>query len=244
MIAAGRKALAVTAALGVSTVASFQVDMRVTRTVAGARLRLAVTDSSTRAILRSFGVVHDHPMHVFVVGGSGLRVFRHEIPEQQRDGSFQADVALPESGVYMAFAEFGPSGAAPQWFQQTFSNGTMLPVRPGDPADEPHSVNGIRATLDAARAASGTDSTIVFTVDDESSGAAIADLEPYLGESGHLFVVSADLTEGFYLTPQDGGRGPRLAFTTLFPRPGRYKLWLELQRAGHLATIPFVLDVR
>jgi hypothetical protein len=244
VIAAGRKALAAAVALGVSAAASFQVDMRVTRTVTGARLRLAVSDSRRHAILRSFRAVHDHPMHLFVVGGSGLRVFRHEFPEQQRDGSFQADVALPESGAYMAFAEFEPLGAPPQWFQQTFTNGTVLPVRPGDPVDEPHAVSGIRATLDASRAASGGESALLVTVDDESSGAAIADLEPYLGGAGHLFVVSADLTEGFYVTSQDGGRGPRLAFTTLFPRPGRYKLWLELQRAGRLSTIPFVIDVR
>jgi hypothetical protein len=183
-------------------------------------------------------------MHVFVTGGAGLRVFRHEVPEEQPDGSFQADVTLAESGAYMAFAEFAPPDATPQWFQQTFTHGTMLPVRPGDPVDEPHTVNAVRAALDASHATSGSESTITFTVDDESSGTPVTDLDSHLGAAAHLFVVSADLTEGFYLTSQDGGRGPRLAFTTLFPRPGRYKMWLELQRAGRMSAIPFVLDVR
>jgi len=181
---------------------------------------------------------------VFVVGGAGLRVFRHELPQQQPDGSFQADVALGESGAYMAFAEFAAQDSTPQWFQQTFTNGTVLPVRPGDPVDEPHAANGIRAALDASHATSGSESTITFTVDDESAGAPLSDLDSHLGAAAHLFVVSADLTEGFYLTSQDGGRGPRLAFAALFPRPGRYKLWLELQRAGRATTIPFVIDVR
>jgi hypothetical protein len=230
----GSKAFGLVVALGVSAAASFPVDLRVTRTVAGVRLRLTVTDARTQATLRSF-VQREQPMQLFVVGGSGLRVFRHEHPEQQRDGSFQADVSLSEPGTYMAFATFEPLGASPQWFQQAFTTGGMLPGHT-DPADEPHAADGITATLDAGEARSGAEGTIAFTVEDDASGARI--------DSAHLFIASADLTEGAFLAAQGDGRGPRIAFTTLFPRPGRYKLWVELERASRITTIPFVIDLR
>jgi hypothetical protein len=226
------------------TVVAYPVDFHVTRTVDGVRLRLAVTNPSTRALVRSFVSVHDKPMHLFVIGGSGLRVFLHEHPEPQRDGSFQVDLALPEAGAYMAFADFLPVGGAPQWFQQTFTTGSALAARVYDLADEPHTSNGLRVSIDTSSVKSGGESTLAFDVTDETSGAPVSDLEPYLGASGHVFAVSSDLTEGLHAHPQDDRRGPRLLFSPIFPRPGRYKVWLQIQRAGRVATVPFVIDVR
>jgi hypothetical protein len=226
------------------SVAAYPVDFRVTKTVSGVRLRLTITHPSTRAVVRAFAVVHDKPMHLFVVGGSGLRVFLHEHPEPQRDGSFQIDLALPEAGAYMAFADFLPVGGSPQWFQQTFTTGSPLAPRLGEPADEPHASNGLRASIDASSVKSGGESALAFDVAEDTSGTPVADLEPYLGASAHLFGVSADLTEGLQAHPQDDRRGPRLLFSPIFPRAGRYKLWLQVQRAGRVATVPFVIDVR
>jgi hypothetical protein len=229
-------------AIGVS-VATCAVDIRVTRTVSGVRLRVAVTDAVTRAPVRRFSVIDDRPLHLFVVGGAGLRVFRHELLDAQRDGSFGADLDLPEAGVYMAFAEFVPEHGWPQLAQQAFTTGSGLTARPGEPADEPHASKGISAAVDASELKSGGVSRLAFDLTDEASGEPVKDLEPYLGAPAHLFAVSSDLTEGQHLRPQDDHRGPRMVFASLFPRKGRYKMWLEVQRAGHLSTIPFAIDV-
>jgi len=217
--------------------------MRVTRTINGVRLRLAVSNTPAHLPIRKFAVTDDKPMHVFVVGGAGLRVFRHEHPDQQRDGSFSVDLELPEAGLYMAFAEFVPERGWPQMAQQAFTTGSALTGRVPEPADEPHAVGGIRAAMDASEAKGGGESTLAFDLADEPSGAPIGDLEPYLGASAHLFIVSADLTESQHLHPRDDRRGPRILFSPIFPRKGRYKLWLQVQRAGRVATIPFVIDV-
>ena len=229
-------------AIGVS-VAAYAVDIRATRTVSGVRLRVSVTDPATRAPVRRFEVIDDKPLHLFVVGGAGLRVFRHELPEQQRDGSFSADLDLPEAGLYMAFAEFVPERGWPQHAQQAFTTGSGLAVRTGDPADEPHVSNGIRAAMDASELKSGAFSRLAFDLTDDASGAPVKQLEPYLGAPAHLFAVSSDLTEGQHLRAQDESRGPRIVFAPLFPRKGRYKIWLQVQRAQHPSTIPFVIDV-
>lgn len=242
----GRLAAVLAVGVGVATgvsVATYAVDIRVTRTVSGVRLRIAVTDAATHAPVRRFTVVDDKPLHLFIVGGAGLRVFRHELPEQQRDGSFSADLDLPEASLYMAFAEFVPERGWPQLAQQAFTTGSGLAGRPGDVADEPHVSNGTSAAIDASETRSGGLSRLAFDLTDAASGAAVSDLEPFLGATAHLFTVSSDLTEGQHLRARDNGRGPRIVFAPLFPRKGRYKMWLEVRRAGRTASIPFVIDV-
>ena len=229
-------------AVGVS-IATYAVDIRVTRTLGGVRLRVAVTDGVTRAPVRRFAVIDDKPLHLFVVGGDGLRVFRHELLEEQQDGSFSADLDLPEAGVYMAFAEFVPERGWPQLAQQAFTTSAGLATRTGEPADESHVSSGIRGAVDASGLKSGSVSRLAFDLTDDASGAPVKDLELYLGAPAHLFAVSSDLTEGQHLRAQDDQRGPRIVFAPLFPRKGRYKMWLQVQRAGHPSAIPFTIDV-
>jgi hypothetical protein len=219
------------------------VDLRVTRTVPGARLRVTVSDAMTHGTIRRLALIDGKPMHIFVVGGSGLRAFRHEQPEPQPDGSFTADVALDESGLYMAFAGFRPEGGSPQLFQQAFTTGNLLAAHAGDPADEPHSSNGLKASMDASKVRSGIQSTLTFDVSDEASGDPVSNLEALFGASAQLFIVSADLTEGRQLDSIDTSHGPRVTFTPVFPRPGRYKTWLEVRRDARVTTIPFLVDV-
>jgi hypothetical protein len=207
------------------------------------RLRVALTDAVTHVAVRRLALIDGKPMHLFVVGGSGLRVFRHEQPEAQPDGSFAADVALSDSGLYMAFAGFRAEGGAPQLFQQAFTTGSLLAAREGDPVDEPHSSNGLRAAIDASKVRSGIQSTLAFDFIDEASGDPASNLEALFGASAQLFIVSADLTEGRQLDSIDASHGPRVMFTPVFPRSGRYKMWLQVLRDAQVATIPFLLDV-
>jgi len=211
------------------TTASPRPDVRVTRTLTGTRVRISGTAAPS--------------LDLFVVGGPGLRVFRQEHLEPLWDGSFAADLTLGDPGLYMAFAEFVSASGWPQVAQQVFMTGSPLGERPGDPVDEPHVSNGIRVAMDASAVKSGGKTSLTFDASDEASGTPVTDLEGYLGAPAHLFVVSADLTEAQHLIPDEGRVGPRLSFSPLFPRKGRYKLWLAMRRAGRVATVPFVIDV-
>jgi hypothetical protein len=193
-------------------------DLRVTRTLNGARLR--------------FGGIAAPSMQLFVVGGAGQRVFRHEHLERQSDGSFAADVALADTGLYMAFAEFVPVNGWPQLTQQAFILGSALAPRPGEPVDEPHESDGVSATIDLSHVSAGVESTLAFDLSDASPG-----------PPAEAFIASADLTDGLHLVAQDASQGAHVVFSPIFPRRGRYKVWLIVQRSGHAATIPFVIDV-
>ena len=223
--------------------ATYPVDLRVTPTLTGARLRLAVTHPATHRIVRRFSIVHERPMHLFIVG-DGLDYFAHEHPAPQRDGVFMLDVRLPKPGPYMAIAEFLPEGGTPQTFQQMFTTGEAF-GHPASPAIDtaPKTVDGVRVSLDASKVKAGDTKPLTFRIEDAASGAPVTDLEPYLGASAHLLIVPTDLTEAIHGHPADEGQGPILSFTPLIPRPGLHKLWIQFQRTGRVSTAAFVVDV-
>jgi hypothetical protein len=222
---------------------TYPVDLRVTPTLTGARLRLSVLHPATRLVVHKFAIVHERPLHLFLVG-DGLEYFAHEHPVLQRDGVFMLDVRLPKPGPYMAIAEFLPEGGMPQTFQQAFTTGEPF-SRAATPAVDagPKVVDGVRVTLDSSKAAAGASNPLTFRIEDAASGAAIADLQPYLGASAHLLVVPVDLTEAIHGHPSEDGSGPALSFAPLLPRAGRYKIWLQVQRNGTVSTVPFVIEI-
>ena len=222
---------------------TFPVDLRATATVTGARLRLTVRSPSSRATVRTFAIVHERPMHLFVVG-NGLEFFAHEHPVQQPDGVFMIDLVLPKPGPYMAIAEFQPEGASAQMFQQVFTTGSAFDLTKPPAADaSPKSVEGLRMTLDTSKLKIGSASPLVVQIADAETGGEVPDLEPYLGARAHMLIVSADLTEAIHGHPEDDGR-PALTFTPIVPRPGDYKLWIQVQRRGAVITVPFWIRVR
>jgi hypothetical protein len=222
---------------------TYPVDLRVTPTLTGARLRLVVTNPATRAIVRKFSIVHERPLHLFVVG-NGLEYFAHEHPEPQRDGVFMLDIRLPRPGPYMAIAEFLPEGGTPQTFQQMFTTGEAF-ARPATPAVDlaPRTVDGMRVSLDASGVKAGDTRALTFRIEDAVSGAPVTDLEPYLGASAHLLMVPIDLTEAIHGHPTDDVHGPAVSFAPLVPRAGRYKVWIQFQRDRRVSAAAFVIDV-
>ena len=219
------------------------VDLRATPTLAGVRLRIAVKQPAGAALVRRFSIVHERPMHLFVVG-EGLEFFAHDHPAQQADGVFMLDLALPRQGAYMAIAEFLPEGGTPQTFQQAFTTGSAFGRLARPVVDlAPKIVDGMRVSLDVSKVRHGDTQPLTVQIDDAATGAPVTDLEPYLGASAHLLVVPADLTEAIHGHPMDEARGPAVAFGPLLPRAGLYKAWIQFQRAGRVSTAAFVIEV-
>jgi hypothetical protein len=222
---------------------TYPVDFRVTATTGGARLRLAVQLPRSHTLVRKFTIVHERPLHLFVVG-SDLQFFLHAHPDQQPDGVFMLDVALPKPGPYMAIAEFLPEGGTAQVFQQMFTTGEAFAAPALPPIDvAPKVVDGVRVSLDASHVKAAEASPISFRIDDAANGTPAA-LEPYLGAAAHLLVVPADLSEAIHGHPNEQFRDPGVTFMPVIPRPGRYKAWVQFQRGGRVSTASFVFEVR
>jgi hypothetical protein len=212
------------------------------------RLTLVFRHPDTGAIVTSFLTVHEQPLHLFVVGRR-LDYFAHVHPALRPDGRFAIDLDVPDPGAYRIVADVYPAGGTPQLLQATWVTsdyrGSPFPDRDAVLPDlQPKTDGATRVELSTAPLVAESGARLTFTLTDARTGRPVTDLERYLGAPGHLFVASDDLSHVAHVHPDDAAStGPLVSFDTTFPRPGRYKLWAQFQRAGTVITLSFVVDV-
>src|SRR5204863_6968537 len=68
-------------------------------------------------------------------------------------------------------------------------------------------------------------------------------LEKYLGVWGHMLAASSDLIDMMHEHPFAADGGPRTEFEIVFPRPGTYRIWVQLQSDGVVNTAHFDVPV-
>jgi hypothetical protein len=206
-------------------------------------LKLRIRDPDSGDDVEMFAETHERLLHLFIVGRD-LRYFAHEHPVRTANG-FEIDVNLPP-GAYMLIADFLPGGGYPQMVHRAIvtpgyavSPFVSVPDPPEDLSEKV--VDGVRITLAAAQVRDKPEAVLRFGFTDAVTGAPIRDLQLYLGSSGHLLVVSPDLTHSVHAHPEGQTSGPDVNFGVVFPRAGAFKVWIQIQRAGRVITAPFVV---
>jgi hypothetical protein len=213
------------------------------------RLTLRFDDPRTGVTATAFHTVHERVLHLFLVSRR-LDWFAHVHPELQPDGTFVLDVDVPKPDVYTVIGDLYPAGGTPQMLQTTWVTtdyrGSPFPEAEGVVPDmRPKTSGSLRVTLAPVIGAAGRETTLAFEVADARGGSPVTDLQPYLGAPAHLLIVSADLADVVHSHPSDiDSSGPTVTFDAVFPRAGRYKLWVQFQRGGIVETAAFVIDVR
>jgi hypothetical protein len=209
-------------------------------------LTLRVTDAATSAAVRDFERVHEYPLHLFVVS-EDFRDFHHVHPVMDARGGWTVPWRAPTRGRYWVYGDFLPVGGAPQMLQRMIAVDTSS-RRNGrdDAADAAKSplIGALSTSTPTLR--TGDEARITIALTDAKSGAPVDDLQPYLGAWGHLFVLHEGRDEALHAHPDSASTtpgGPSVAFDVLFPRPGTYHLWMQVQRRGAIVTLPFVVRV-
>ena len=202
-------------------------------------MRLAVREPDTNALVRSFTIVHEKTLHLFIVSRD-LEYFAHVHPEQRADGSFHLDHRLPP-GEYMLIADFLPANAATQMIQRAIIVAPS-PRRSASREGGSRPVDDLRVSLKAENLVAGKEGRLTFTVNDTKTGAPVTDLEPYLGAPAHMLLVRSDLSDAVHEHPEEAATGgPTVSFHPVIPAAGVYKLWIQFQRGGRVFTFPFEL---
>jgi hypothetical protein len=194
-------------------------------------------------------VVHEKLLHLLMVSDD-LSWFAHEHPALQPDGSFTLRTRFPHGGAYTLFHDFTPARAGMQVVPVALAVAgeapSSVPLVPD--AELAHTVDGCRIELEAPSPIRSL-YNLPLKAHVTRDGTPVADLEPYLGTFGHIIIIRADRQYFVHSHPLGapagtGARGgPEVTFGVLFPAPGRYKAWVQLQRSGKVITAPFVFDV-
>ena len=167
-----------------------------------------------------FDVEHTKQVHLIVVS-KDLEHFTHVHPKVRGDGTWRADVRPPAPGDYRVIADVKHDGRALALTGDVTVEGG--PVATGQPATD--------ATFSEQDLTAGEAATLEF--------AAPGRTEPYLGAAGHLVVMREGDLEYLHVHPQED----ELAFSTSFPKTGRYVMFLEYKRGGEVKLSRFPVTV-
>lgn len=195
--------------------------------------------------IQTFADNHEKKLHLIIVR-EDLSQFKHVHPEYAGDGLFRQSIVLPAGGKYKLFADFQASGYAQTTVSTTVNVG-------GDNrldrviADQElvKTAEKAKVELNLSALEAGHESELTFTFRHAKTGAALTDLQPYLGAIGHVVIVSEDLDHYLHVHPANElGSGPEAKFITNFPTEGVYRIWGQFQREGESFIVPFTVNVQ
>ena len=220
-------------------------------------LRLTVRDPDTGEVVREFADVHERRFHLFVIS-QDMSHYDHLHPQQDAEGAWRIELSLPRPGFYKLFADFLPNGGTPQVIPRPLVTAGFT----GDLASAAarlvpdrllkKTVGALSVELrpGAGGLVAGRDEKLVYRLTDARTGTAVTDVEPYLGAWGHTVIMSEDTLHFVHAHPLElltedrgAGGGPGLTFKALLPKPGNYRVWTQIKRAGEVSTVMFTVAV-
>ena len=212
------------------------------RPSADTALTFEVLDPKTHRRVTEFEIVHERLFHLFLVSRD-LQFFAHEHPELQPDGEFTFHWKFPTPGMYRVLTDFYPKGGTPQLTTNTlFVAGSSSSAPAAVPLKTdltPKKSENLTATLtmDPPEPVAGFKTLLFFDLNPGEG------LEKYLGAWGHMLAASEDLVDMIHNHPFLADGGSRVQFNLIFPRPGVYRVWVQVQRLGVVNTVAFNVPV-
>ncbi len=211
------------------------------------RLMIDVQDSTGKAIAK-FDRFQEKLMHLIVVSDN-LQFFSHVHPTYKENGRFEIETRFLQPGTYTLFTDYKPSGKTEQVsVLKTQVPGNSPPAPKIDlNRTKTFADTKVNLTISQATVKAGEEVTLMFNLQDASNNQSLKDLQPYLGERGHLVILrkSSPLKAADYIhahAMKDTPTG-QVNFMTSFPQPGKYKLWGQFNRNGRIVIADFWVNV-
>lgn len=190
-----------------------------------------------------------HQMQMVVVSND-LRFFDLVQASYKNNQNIEVKPKFPAPGEYTVFSDYNPSGEKEQVSVEKVSIPGEVPF----PTElESYSKTKtfadtkIDLNLSQPNIKAGKKVTLKFDLKQASNNKPIKDLKPYLGQKANLVVIksSSSLGETDYIDTETIKKSPnnQVHFTTKFPQPGTYKLWLQFNRDGKVKTADFWVTV-
>lgn len=210
-------------------------------------LGIDIQDTDGKAITK-FDTFQEKLMHLIVVSDD-LQIFSHLHPEYKDNGRFEVRANFPKSGGYTIFSDYKPTGQNEQVSVLKAQIPGKSAVTPPVDFNQSKTLADTKVNLTFSQPTlkTGQEVMLMFDLRDVVNNQPIKDLQPYLGERGHLVVVkqSSPLTRADYIHAHAAKDTPagQVHFMTRFPQPGNYKLWGQFNRNGEIVTADFWVNV-
>ena len=190
-----------------------------------------------------------HAYHMVVVSND-LRFFDLVEASYKNSQNIEVKPKFPAPGDYTVFSDYDPNGEKEQVSVEKVS----IPGKVPFPTEldsysktKTFSDTKIDLNLSEPNIKAGKKVTLKFDLKQASNNKPIKDLKPYLGQKANLVVIksSSSLAESDYIDTETMQNSPnnQVHFTTQFPEPGTYKLWLQFNRNGKVKTADFWVTV-
>ena len=198
--------------------------------------------------IADFDKFQEQLMHLIVVSDN-LQYFNHIHPTYKGNGRFEVQTDFPGSGSYTLFSDYKPAKNAEQVSVLKMQVPGQALARSKVDMATTKTLGNTKAnlTFSQRQIKAGQGVNLIFNLQDASSNQPLKDLQPYLGERGHLVILkqSSPLTKADYIHAhalKDTPAG-EVHFMTSFPHPGKYKLWGQFNRNGQIVTADFWVNV-
>ncbi|MCC5639739.1 hypothetical protein LC593_28715 [Nostoc sp. CHAB 5844] len=211
-------------------------------------LVINIQDTAGKSIDK-FDTFQEKLMHLIIVRDD-LATYDHIHPSYKGNGRFEVSANFSSPGDYSLFSDYKPSGQqeAVSLMQVKIPGSVPLPKNL-EKFEKTKVLSNTKVNLNVANKniQAGKEITLNFDVKDVGNNQPIKDLQPYLGERGHLVILksSSPLTVSDYIHAHalKNSADGQIEFITNFPQPGTYKLWMQFQRNGKVDTADFWVNV-
>jgi Heavy metal binding domain len=203
------------------------------------QLEFSVLDPENGKLIEHFQIVHEKLFHMFVIS-QDLQYFVHDHPTFGSDGKFRYEIVFPKPGLYRVLGDFYPDGATPQLIAKTIIVPGGLQATPSLTRDySTKDAGNMKVSLEteAPQPIAGSKTMMFFALDPAEG------LEKYIGAWGHMLAASDDLIDLIHTHPFAADGGPKMQFNVYFPRPQKYRVWVQFQRKGIVNTAYFDIPV-
>ena len=210
---------------------------------------------------------HGKLLHLFLVKKDGLGALAHLHPIAVDSLTFETALPFLPAGDYFVFADAVHENGFAETMVEPVTLGNPPPMewKPSDSDDAIFVGNGVRtpsrfddgSTLSWDGAGGphvvGKDARLHFTLRD-AAGKPLT-VEAYMGMAAHAVVVRDDGSVFVHLHPMGTtpsmGTMPAMSaempgaleFPWAFPKPGRYRVWVQFRRGGAVKSAAFDVEV-
>ncbi len=213
---------------------------------AGAETKLIIdVKAKSGEAVDKFETFQTKKMHLIVVSDD-LQTFSHIHPIYKQKGRFEVQTSFPQGGKYTLVSDYKPVGQAEQVSLMQVKVAGKAATSSKVDFNKAKLISDTKVQLTADNLKAGKETMLAFKMQ-QANGQPVTDLQPYLGEKGHLVIMkdSASLTRADYIhahAVQHGGNG-EVHFMTTFPKAGKYKMWGQFNRSGKIVTADFWVNV-